>query len=160
MKQEKVQPKLSKRKERQIENRIFGAQSRMFAGELPDRIFKNGKELDFLTVKSNELPRIECLQEGVLFDGLEGFIWKVNKPSDPKKRLEIRPNYKFKKKGKHKIILKYRRNHMELHFNAKSKRDLYFDELINGRKIHEIIRAHNNQHTVGQGVTDKFLNVD
>ena len=69
--------KLTLQQQMRIDTRIFNAQSRVFAGELPDKIFKNGKEIDYLTVKANDLPIVERIQVGVICYDLNDFIAKV-----------------------------------------------------------------------------------
>ena len=58
--------KLTLQQQMRADTRIFNLQSRLFAGELPDKVYKNNKEVDYFTTKANDLPIIERLQEGLL----------------------------------------------------------------------------------------------
>ena len=128
--------KIPKWKEERIDARIFHAESRMFAGELPDRMVKNGKELSFLTVKGNDLPMIERIQTGFLYKGINGYIWKTTNKHKAKGLLDSkRAVYQFKKIDMLQITIKYRRSHIDLYFTSAEKRDNYYNELINGREI-------------------------
>ena len=133
-----IKKKIPKWKEERIDARIFNAESRMFAGDLPDRMIKNGKELSFLTVKGNDLPMVERIQNGYLYEGTRDFIWQTTKKHDSKGfLLEKVVLYKFKKIGAKQLDIYYRKNtnKINLFFATKARRDAYYDELMNERTV-------------------------
>ena len=137
-KDHQINSKMPKWKEQRIDSRIFHAESRMFAGELPDRMVKNGKELSFLTVKGNDLPMVDRIQNGYLYEGTRGFVWQTTYKHTKSGCLhENLVLYKFKKIGGRQLDIFYRKNTNELNlfFSSQLKRDTYYDELINDREI-------------------------
>jgi hypothetical protein len=133
-----IEKKIPKWKEERIDARIFNAESRMFAGDLPTRMVKNGEKLSFQTVKGNDLPMVERIQNGYLYEGTNDFIWQTTtRHTKPGFMPEKTVLYKFRKVASRQLDIYYRknRNKLNLYFASMSKRDAYYDELINKRRI-------------------------